>query len=195
MNVIEVVLKIKSPVENMDELDLTKKVDEILEAIFVFNDKFRDWSKRLILTSTTKKAFHLLLVIEKTTLAENISVREMRYFIQYLRNKKGWISYTREKNKMFKTIEFNRLDRNQVVSFIKRVMVNKELYEAQKQDVDFINETETLETLAENKPNEMNDDELLAVFNYLLKTRKIGPDSNRKTDDCKKIIEILNKWI
>jgi len=52
-----------------------------------------------------------------------------------------------------------------------------------------------LETLAENKPNEMNDDELLAVFNYLLKTRKIGPDSNRKTDDCKKIIEILNKWI
>lgn len=195
INIIKVVLKVKSPSMAANELDFTQKTEEILEAVNVFNDKFRDWSKRIIITQITKRAMHLLLVMEKSTVAENLSVREIRYFIQYIRNSKGWNIYTKEKNKMFETVEFSRLDKNTTIIHRDKVIANEVLYRAQKQDIDFMSEAETIKVIADNQIVEMSDEDMITVLEFLTKTKDKGKKSGDKIGDIEKIKTILSRWL
>ena len=195
INVIKIVLKVKSPSLEIDELDFTQKKDEILEAVNVFNDKFRDWSKRIIITQLTKRAMHLLMVLEKTSVSENLSVREIRSFIQYLRNDKGWSSYTREKNKMFETIEFYKLDKDTLISVLDKVQSNDLLYESQKQDIDFMNEIENIKVMGDNPIVDMSDEDMITVLQYLIKTKEKGVKHKEKAEDIAKMKLILSKWL
>lgn len=195
MNVVKIVLKVKSPILETKELDFTEKTDEILEAVSIFNDKFRDWSKRIIITQITKRAIHLLMVLEKATVAENLSVREIRFFIQYLRNEKGWSAYTREKNKMFETVEFYRPDKEALDTCLEKVKSRNTLFEAQKLDIEFMNENETVSAIGENRTTEMEDDDMITVLNYLVKTQNKGPKASDKAEDLAKMKLILSKWL
>jgi len=195
INVIKIVLKVKSPSLNVNELDFTEKSDEILDAVNIFNDKFRDWSKRIIITQLTKRAMHLLMVLEKANVSENLSVREIRSFIQYLRNDKGWSIYTREKNKMFETVEFYKIDTDALISILDKVKSNQDLYEAQKVDIDFMNELETIKVIGDNPIVEMDDEDMITVLKYLIKTKDKGVKSGEKAEDISKMKLILSKWL
>ena len=195
INVIKIVLKVKSPSLEASELNLAQKADEILEAVNIFNDKFRDWSKRIIITQLTKRAIHLLMVLEKANVAENLSVREIRSFIQYLRNDKGWRVYTREKNKMFETVEFYKLDKDTLISFLNKVKANELLYESQKQDIDFMNEMDNIKIMCDRPIIEMDDDDMITVLTYLIRTKEKGIKSGEKAEDIAKMKLILSKWL
>ncbi len=195
INVIKIVLKVKSPASNVDELNFTEKTDEILESANVFNDKFRDWSKRIIITQITKRAMHLIMVLEKANIAENLSVREIRSFIQYLRNDKGWSIYTREKHKMFETVEFYKLDKDALIAHINKVKANSFLYESQKNDVDFINEIDTIKNIDNRLIADINDEDMITVLEYLIKTKEKGIKTKEKAEDIAKIKLILSKWL
>lgn len=195
INVVKIVLKVKSPAMDMDELDFTEKKDDIFESVNIFNDKFRDWSKRIIITNLTKRAMHLLMVLEKANVADNLSVREIRSFIQYLRNEKEWNKYTREKNKMFETVEFYRLDKDMLIHAIEKVKANQELYDAQKHDIDFMCNQETMNVIEDTKALQMDDDDMITVLDYLIKTKDKGNKKEEKAEDLEKIKLILSKWL
>jgi len=195
MHIIRIVLKIKSPSTDETDLDFTEKSDEIISAVNVFNDKYRDWSKRIIVTQITKRAMNLLLVMEKTNIAENLSVREIRYFIQYLRNNNGWNNYTREKHKMFETVEFTRLDKEASINYMNKVISNEFLYQEQKEDVDFLNNVEVNRIMVENHIIDMSDEDMITVLNYLITTQDKGIKCKEKIADISRIKVILNKWL
>lgn len=195
INVIKIVLKVKSPSMEANELNFTQKSEEILEAVNVFNDKFRDWSKRIIITQLTKRAMHLLMVLEKANVAENLSVREIRSFIHFLRNDKGWRVYTREKNKMFETVEFYKLDKDTLISVLDKVKSNNLLYESQKQDIDFMNEIDNIKVMGDSPIIEMDDEDMITVLKYLITTKEKGVKSGEKAEDIAKMKLILSKWL
>jgi len=195
INVIKIVLKIKSPASEAENLDFAEKTEEILESVKVFNDKFRDWSKRIIITHLTKRAMYLLIVIERANVAENLSVKEIRSFIQYLRNNKGWSIYSREKNKMFETVEFYKLDIDKVISTLDKVKLNNTLYQSQKEDIDFMEETDTIKALEHNTNADMDDEDMITVLNYLIRTRNKGIKAGEKAEDIEHIKIILHKWL
>ncbi len=192
MNAVKIVLKIKSP---SYEVDLTQKTEEILDAVNVFNDKYRDWSKRIIVTQVKKRAMHLIMVLEKSNIAENLSVREIRSFIHYLRTDKGWSAYTREKNKMFQTVEFYTLDRDILSAVLCKVKSDTDLYNAQQEDVDFLDEMEETVSSADTPDVDMEDDDMLTVLEYMIKTKTKGAKSLDKAEDLLKIKAILSKWL
>lgn len=195
MNVIKVVLKVKSPFSGADELVFQDKEDEIFEAVDIFNDKFRDWSKRIVVTQLNKRSMHLLMVMEKSMVAANLSVREIRSFIQYLRNDKGWHAYTREKNKMFETVEFYKLGKDELISILDKVKSTPTLYRAQKQDIDFMNEVETIKIMSDALMDNMEDQDMMTVLDYLIKTKDKGHKAAEKTEDIAKLKLILSKWL
>ena len=194
MNALKITLKIKNPTATADELSLYDLRDEVLEAVNQFNDRFRDWSKRLVITQITKKALHLILVIETTWMAENISVREIRLFTQYLRNAKKWHLYTKEKNKMFETVEFSKIDHATIENLLSRLKVDEHLHLAQKSDTDFL-EQSLIDDPVGVSIMTMNDEDIPVILDYLLKTKEKGKHSGQKKKDIDKIKSILSNWL
>jgi len=195
INIISIVLKIKSPSSDAAELDFTEKTEDILESVNIFNDKFRDWSKRIIITSLSKRAMHLLMVIERANIAENLSVKEIRSFIQYLRNNKGWSVYSREENKMFETVEFYKVDTNAAISILHRVKPDSILYKNQKEDIDFMKEAEIFKETDSGSSADMDDEDIITVIEYLIKTKKKGTKAREKAEDIETIKKVIKKWL
>lgn len=197
MELIKIALKIKSPSEEAQEFGFGAKADDIMEAVNDFNEKYRDWSKRIIIVNLAKKSMHLLLIMEKVNIAQNISVREIRYFISYLRNKKNWKAYTRELNKMFETVEFTKVNVDEAMTFYQKVKNNPSLYEPQIEDVDFMTELPSIKGRlhSEATATEMDDEDIITVIEYLLKTKDKGGRAESKQADINEIKMILNKWL
>ncbi len=198
MEIIKIALKIKSPSDEAQNFDFNEKASDVMEAVNDFNEKYRDWSKRIVIVHLAKKSMHMLLIVEKVNIAENISVREIRYFISHLRNKKNWKAYTRELNKMFETVEFTKVGIDEMLAYYHKVKQNDYLYEHQKEDVDFMAEipdSPNRVPKVSNSPIEMCDEDIVTVIEYLLKTKDKGGRVKQKEADINDIKQILNKWL
>ncbi|MFV0466200.1 MAG: hypothetical protein ACK5ML_09010 [Lachnospiraceae bacterium] len=195
MEAIKIVLKVKSPSVSAEKFDFNDRMDEILEAVNVFNDQFRDWSKRIIVIQIAKRAMQLILSIEKEDISENVSVREIRSFIQHLRNNKNWKIYTKEQNKMFETVEFKKIDMESLPIYIEKIKVNNELYYMQKNDVDFLEHLVIRNETESNIDIEMEDVDMMTVLKYLIQTKNKGVRANEKERDIESLKSILKKWL
>lgn len=193
MKIIKISLRVKSPTADSQEKHMKDLRDDILEAVQVFNDKFRDWSKRIIITQTAKRAIHLMLVMEKSTVADNLSVREIRLFTQYLRNTKNWDRFTREKHKMFETGEFYTLDEPGIKQQLNKVQQDDVLVEAQAEDIQFLGEYAIAS--APLPMMDMEDEDILTVLEYIIKTQDKGSKSQEKKADILAVKSILSKWL
>ena len=198
MKVIKIVLKIKSPSMEAAELDLSSLTDEIMEATLNFNDKFRDWSKRLIVNQIAKRSIHLLLIMEKEKEQDNLSAREIRSFTSYLRNTKGWFKYTKDPKKMFAGVDFIAVGKREAEDLLNKAISNEYLYAEQEQDILFL-QTQLIHSEAElemfDNSEELSDEDAILVMEYLLKTQNRGGRAEKKQEDVMKIKTILKKWL
>lgn len=198
MKIIKIVLKIKSPSEEATDLDLNSLSDEILEAVLNFNDKFRDWDKRLIVNQIAKRSIHMLLIMEKKKVQENLSAREIRSFTSYLRTNKGWFKYTRDPNKMFTGVDFIAVGKREAEELLNKAISNEHLFTAQEQDILFMQqqfERGSAEVELYENGLDLNDEDAMIVMEYLLKTQDKGSRAEMKLDDVLRIKTILKKWL
>lgn len=191
-------MKIKSPSKDAVDLDLNSLSDEILEAVLNFNDKFRDWDKRLIVNQIAKRSIHLLLIMEKEKVQENLSAREIRSFTSYLRTNKGWFKYTRDPNKMFTSVDFIAVGKREAEELLNKAISNEHLIAAQEQDILFMKqqlERGAAEVELFENGLDLSDEDAMTVMEYLLKTQDKGSRSEKKIDDVLRIKTILKKWL
>jgi hypothetical protein len=198
LKIIKIVLKIKSPSTEAADLDFNSLSDEILEASLNFNDKFRDWSKRLIVNQIAKRSIHMLLIMEKEKNQENLSAREIRSFTSYLRTNKGWFKYTKDPNKMFAGVDFIAVAKREAEELLNKAISNEHLFVSQEQDILFMQqqlERGAAEVELSEYGQDLNDEDAMVVMEYLLKTQDKGSRADKKLDDVMRIKTILKKWL
>jgi len=201
MKMIDTLLKIRVPSEEANELDFSSKSDDVLESVSHFNDKFRDWNKRIIVVNISKRTIRMLLVIENEKQDENLSAREMRLFTSYLTNNKGWKMYSKDKNKMFECVNFKAIHVFEAQALLSKMAEADALYVNQKLDIQFINEYAEEQSMTENDSDvnitdmmHLSDDDACAIFQYLIKTQHIGANQVKKQITINKLKELLITW-
>jgi len=196
-------LKLKAPSEKGKKANFKDDQDELLEALHEFNMKYRSWSKRLILTKIENNFFNLVLVIEKDK--DKISTREIRSFTAYLNKEKNWSVYSREASKLFGGIKFLEISLNEAKEIISTIQSDSQLYKLQEEDISFLLQTQSKLTQKEineekNKISfetneDLSDEQALAILNYLIKTKNLGNNYQKKKETIIQIKDMLIKWL
>lgn len=198
-----IALRFKTPTEEGKSVDFHSLMDDILEAIEQFNDKFRNWSKRLILCSLSNH-LNLLLVIENDK--DKVTTREIRSFTAYLYHEKGWKAYSRETSKLFEGVRFTKISINEANDELKSINFDT-ISDKQNKDIEellsYIKKNVQNDNIVIDKTNfnedmyidELTDEQSLAIFTYLLETKDLGNSQNKKKDTISKIKNILLEWL
>lgn len=194
-------LRLKTPSEEGKKVNFYSKKDDLLEAAKEFNEKYRLWSKRIIVAQIQKSHFNLILAVEKNK--EKITTREIRSFTAYLNHEKDWKQFSRETSKLFEGIEFEKISVDEAEKKLKEIVRQEDLYEVQKIDVNYL--LENMSSLKHNLSNnfsnaneetdDIDDEQALAILQYLLKTRDLGSSFQAKRETINEIKNILLKWI
>jgi hypothetical protein len=190
----DITLKLKTPSDQGSVIDFTERQSEILEAVGVFNEKFRAWDKRIVIYMISKKSIHLLLAMEKEKGSENTSARDIRFFATYLNSVKNWHVFSRNSTNLFESVNFSHVDTETAKETVQLINAESPLYIAQREDIVFF---QTLKTSAakNQKDGEMTDEEATAVMNYLIITKNKGEKSLEKNASLTEIKKILKKWM
>jgi hypothetical protein len=199
--IYDMTLKLITPSEKGNRLDFTTKQDDILEAVCFFNEKFRTWSKRIIVYMISKNSIHLLLLMEKEKDKGHITAREIRYFTTYLNNIKLWNEYSRNESKLFESVNFYSCGLDIAKRQIDGIDEESGIYRVQLEDIDFFRKEALKSGGAETGPqhaegdNDIADDDIVAIVSYLIKTKEKGDNSKRKIETLSSIKNILKEWI
>jgi hypothetical protein len=198
MKLFNIILKIKVPSDEAKNLNFVEKSSDIFEATDAFNDKFRDWNKRIIIVQLAKRTIQLLLIKENDNDNVKLTAREIRVFTSHLSHNNNWNKYSKESSKMFECTLFKHLNITESKQLLAKVISNKEYYKIQKQDVDFVKDSINTSTSEVDIPadyTEMEDHEALAIINYLIHTKNSGLKSKEKQNVISEIKKILSTWI
>jgi len=190
-----ITLKLKTPSDQGSVIDFTEKQNDILEAVGVFNEKFRAWDKRIVIYTINKKSIHMLLAMEKEKGSENTSARDIRFFATYLNSVKNWHVFSRNNTNLFESVNFSLSDAQAAKDIVKSINVDSPLYHAQREDIDFFNTLKSSSINKAEKNGEITDEEAIAVINYLIKTKNKGERSLEKNASVAEIKKILKKWM
>jgi len=196
-------LKLKTPSEQGKKVNFKNDQDDLLEALYEFNMKYRSWSKRLILTKIENNFFNIILVIEKDK--DKISTREIRSFTAYLNKEKNWSVYSRESSKLFGGIKFLEISHSEAKNIISTIQSESQLYKLQEEDISFLLQTENQLTQKEineekNKTScetneDLSDEQAVVIFDYLIKTKNLGNNYKKKKETILQIKDMLIKWL
>jgi len=198
-NIYDVALKLITPSEQGGRLDFTAKQDEILEAACFFNEKFRTWSKRIIVYMISRKSIHLLLLMESEK-QEHVTAREIRFFTAYLNNQKGWHEYSRNSSKLFEGVNFASCSLEAAQRQTAGIEKDSELGRMQAEDIEFL-ANESLRSASQpalytgQDEHGMSDEDALAIVSYLVQTRNKGERSAQKAETLSRLKEILKEWL
>ncbi len=199
-NVYDMTLKLITPSEIGSQIDFMSKQDDILEAVCFFNEKFRTWSKRIIVYMISRKSIHLLLFMESEKKLENITAREIRFFTTYLNNRKGWKEYSRNSSKLFESVNFYSCGLQEALHQINGMDAESDAFMMQVEEIEFIRK-ESQKPVARNDYSdiqdleEMSDEDVIVIVNYLVKTRNKGEKSEQKAETLFQLKELLKKWL
>lgn len=199
-NIYDMTLKLITPSEKGSQIDFTSKQDDILEAVCSFNEKFRTWSKRIIVYMISKKSIHLLLFMESEKKLEHISAREIRFFTTYLNNRKNWNEYSRNSSKLFESVNFSASSMQEALHQIEGMDSDSDSFMMQAEEIEFIRK-ESQKTGARSEAaetpdlEELSDEDVVVIVNYLVKTRNKGENRAQKAETLSEIKELLKKWL
>ena len=191
----DITLKLKMPSDQGNAIDFTDKQADILEAVGVFNEKYRAWDKRIVVYMISKKSIHLLLAMEKEKGSESTSARDIRSFAAYLNSVKNWNVFSRHSANLFESVKFTLADVNTAKDIVSSIDPDSQLYHAQREDIAFFNALKVTVHVSNEEDMELSDDEALAVFAYLLKTKNKGERSQEKKEALDIIKRTLKKWM
>lgn len=203
-SIYRISLKLKTPSEEGKNLNFKDLSNSLMEATHEFNDKYRSWSKRLILDTIEAKFFNVLLIIEKNK--EKISTREIRSFTAYLNKVKNWSVYSRDKSKLFEGARFVKVSLKEAKEIVEEIPKESHLYESQKDDIHFLNGTkeqeepriihyEKVQQIHPELSHDISDEQAMAIFKYLLKTKDLGQHHREKKEAVLQIKDMLIKWL
>jgi hypothetical protein len=200
-DIYDMTLKLITPSEKGKELDFSTKQDDILEAVCFFNDKFRTWSKRIIVYLISKKSIHLLLFMEKEKGQDQITARDIRFFTTYLNNQKQWNEYSRNTSKLFESVGLSRCSLDTAKRQIERLDRESLVYRAQIEEIEFFkkechrsDDREYKDSQTEGA-EDITDDDIITIVNYLVNTKKKGEYFNEKNETLSQIKVLLKKWL
>lgn len=189
-------LKLKTPSQEGKKINFNDINKDLYESLKEFNSKFRSWNKRLILTKIENNFFELILVVEKQK--DKVSTREIRSFTAYLNKEKNWSIYSRESSKLFEGIKFIQLTFNEAKDIISNINIDSFLYKIQKDDIEFLlrEKDEVKESVKSNLEYSeiLTDEQAISIFDYLLKTKEIGNNEDKKRT-VSQIKQILSNWV
>lgn len=200
-DIYRVVLKLKTPSDEGRQLDFQTQKPNILEAVSAFNEKFRVWSKRIVIIDIEKKSIALLLFIEKDK--KQITTRELRSFTAHLNHEFGWEKYSREKSKLFAGTSFNEVSHEEAVIILKN-KVKDFIREDQDEEINKIlnlieevatNSLANMSNIGMSYDQELNDEQAIKVLEYLLKTRNLGKNYVKKQETISQIKKMLIEWL
>lgn len=201
-NIYSISLKFKTPSEEGKKLSFKNMTTDLLEALYEFNIKYRCWSKRLVLTQIENNFFNILLIIEKEK--EKVSTREIRSFTAYLNKQKNWSVYSRETSKLFEGVRFSKISLEEAKEVISAIDKQSDLFSTQKEDIDFLltQSKLTQKEISDEKKkmstqtiHDLSDEQAIAIFNYLLKTKNLGSSHGEKNETILHIKDMLVKWL
>lgn len=193
-DIYDVTLKLKTPSDQGNSIDFTEKLGDLMDAVNVFNEKFRIWDKRIVIYMISKKSIHLLLAMEKEKLNETISARDIRFFTMYLNNKKNWHVFSRNTSNLFESVNFSRVDQETARDIVEWIAPGSEMYRAQLEDIGvFTNMLPGAMTMTDG--SDVSDEEALAVIQYLMKTKDKGLRSHDKKATLAQINKLIQKWM
>ena len=200
-NIYDITLKLITPSDLGSHLDFISKQDEILEAVYHFNEKFRTWSKRIVVYLISRKSIHLLLFMESEKHQEHITAREVRFFTTFLNNQKNWNVYSRHSSKLFEGVNFAECSFEAARSQIDRMDKDSELYNSQLEEIEYL-DTENLRRSVVSGSEatledalDISDEDIVPIVSYLLKTKNKGNNRIDKAETISQLKEILKKWL
>lgn len=196
-NIYDVTLKLITPSVEGNKIDFSNKEEDILEAVYFFNEKFRAWNKRIVIYMISKKSIHLLLVMEKEKQSEHITARDIRFFTTYLNNQKEWFNYSRNSSKLFESVNFSLIDAEIARELLESIVPESGIHNQQFEDINFLNniKPKVVNVASENKDVNISDEDILAIINYLLKTKNKGQRHDEKVNTLSQIKNLLEKWM
>lgn len=202
-NIYRISLKLKTPSAEGKKINFKENEDDLFDALHEFNMKYRSWSKRLILTNIENNFFDILLVIEKHK--DKVSTREIRSFTAYLNKEKNWSVYSRDPSKLFEGIKFSNISLDEAKEIITNIESSTKLYSLQEENIKFLLQTKSNinpKDINQEKSDlflgineELSDEQALAIFDYLLKTKLMGNNYEKKKETISQIKDMLFKWI
>lgn len=191
----DITLKLKTPSDKGSAADFTEKLGDILEAVNVFNEKFRTWDKRIVIYMVAKKSIHLLLAMEKEKVTESTSARDIRVFATYLNSVKNWNVLSRNSTNLFESVNFSLVDVDRAREIAQLIGADSPLFFAQQQDIAYFKTLKTAAPMRGEISEEMTDEEAVAVMNYLIITKNKGEKSHDKKAALLNIKSLLQKWM
>ena len=202
-NIYKMTLKLITPSEKGSQLDFTAVHDDILEAASFFNEKFRSWSKRILIYAISKKTIHVLLCMENEKKQEGVSARELRYFTSYLNDQKNWRNYSRSSSKLFESANMTVCNMDAALRLIDSLDPNSDIYNMQKEEIDFftkegnnIDARQARQVQSEeDNTTEIMDEEAIAIVTYLLRTKNKGTKHEQKKETISRLKELLKEWV
>jgi len=195
-------IKLITPSEKGSQLDFTTKQEDILEAACFFNEKFRSWSKRILIYMISKKSIHLLLFLESEKKQENISAREIRFFTAYLNHQKNWNEYSRSSSKLFESVNTSLSNMEEAGYRVDSIEPESALYKMQKEEIDYVlKQALKMDAIKARKAQsgeddtDLTDDEIIAVVTYLIRTKNKGIKREQKSETITLLKDLLREWV
>lgn len=203
-HIYDMTLKLITPSEKGNQLDFTAKQEDILEAACFFNEKFRSWSKRILIYMISKKTIHLLLFLENEKKQENVSAREIRFLTAYLNNQKNWRDYSRSNSKLFESVNTSLCSMEAARHQVDGIEPGSDIYNMQKEEIEFVlkeglkmdarqAQAKLIQSGEENA--DITDDDIIAIVNYLVKTKNKGPKRDLKGETISQLKDLLKDWV
>lgn len=201
-HIYDMTIKLITPSEKGSQLDFTTKQEDILEAACFFNEKFRSWSKRILIYMISKKSIHLLLFLESEKKQENISAREIRFFTAYLNHQKNWNEYSRSSSKLFESVNTSLSNMEEAGYRVDSIEPESAIYKMQKEEIDyFLKQVLKIDALKARKAQsgeddaDLTDDEIIAVVTYLIRTKNKGTKREQKSETITQLKDLLRDWV
>ena len=201
-HIYDMTIKLITPSEKGSQLDFTTKQEDILEAACFFNEKFRSWSKRILVYMISKKSIHLLLFLESEKKQDNISAREIRFFTAYLNHQKNWKDYSRSSSKLFESVNTSLSNMEEARHRVDSIEPESAIYKMQKEEIDYIlKQALKMDALKARKAQsgeddtDLTDDEIIAVVTYLIRTKNKGIKREQKSETITQLKDLLREWV
>ena len=201
-HIYDMTIKLITPSEKGSQLDFTTKQEDILEAACFFNEKFRSWSKRILIYMISKKSIHLLLFLESEKKQDNISAREIRFFTAYLNHQKNWKEYSRSSSKLFESVNTSLSNMEEAGYRVDSIEPESAIYKMQKEEIDyFLKQVLKIDALKARKAQsgeddaDLTDDEIIAVVTYLIRTKNKGTKREQKSETITQLKDLLRDWV
>lgn len=225
MKVFKVIVALKTPSQAGMTADFRKKAKDIFDAADFFNNKFARWNKRILITGIDNNKIDMLLIKEVIDDKTIISPLEIGVFSRFLYHNRSWQNFSCETSKLFKSIMFKEISRDEALKIISEseikdgdregvilLLENAEteggpggetrsgrpdeiIYGDSEDAVIEDNSELSFNKTGSGRQTSISDELAVKTFQFLLDTQYIGKSSPEKRKAVDKIKNILNEWL